>query len=360
MAELGNPFEGDDPTEPRVVFPRRRLSARDSLAVRILIAVSCIALTTLLVWLERDGYRDTGQGDEINVLDALYYATVTLSTTGYGDITPVSPAARLVNIFVLTPLRFVFLIVLVGTTIEVLTQAARQRSRVKRWRKHMKQHVVIVGFGVKGQAALRSLLAHGIDPSGVVVIANDRYEVAEATRRGVVGVVGDARNEQVLRDAGVQSSHQVIVAADQDDTAIMVTLRVRALAPNSTIVAAAREVSSAELLRQSGADRVIVHAESAGNLMGLSMLSGHVGEMVEDLLDMGRGLEVIEREISRGELGLAPADVQAEGELVLAVVRDGVMHRFDEGGVRVFQLGDRIVVIRPTPREPAPAAVVRT
>jgi voltage-gated potassium channel len=349
VAELGNPFEAEDPNEPRVIFPKRRLSARESLAVRILIALACVVITTVLVYVERDGYRDSGQEDEISWLDALYYATVSLSTTGYGDITPVSPLARLTNILLITPLRFLFLIVLVGTTIEVLTQAARQRSRVKRWRKHMKDHTVVVGFGVKGQAAMRSLLSHGVDPRSLVVIADDRYEVAEATRRGVTGVVGDARNEVVLRDAGVPMAARIIVAADQDDTAIMITLRVRAMAPGATIVAAAREASAADLLRQSGADRVITHAESAGNLMGLSLLSGHVGEMFEDLMDTARGLEVVERDIERAELGLAPSDVQsAEGELVLAVVRDGQVHRFDEGGIRVLQKGDRIVVIRRT------------
>ncbi len=210
----------------------------------------------------------------------------------------------------------------------------------------MKDHIVIVGFGVKGQAALRSLLTHGVDPDTLVVIADDRYAVAEATRLGVTGVVGDARSERVLLDAGVPTASQVIIAADQDDTAIMVTLRVRAMAPVATIVAAAREASAAELLRQSGADRVITHAESAGNLMGLSLLSANVGEMVEDLMDPGQGLEVVERPITRAELGLAPSDVEAEGELVLAVVREGQVHRFDAGVVRVFQKDDRVVVIR--------------
>jgi voltage-gated potassium channel len=97
--------------------------------------------------------------------------------------------------------------------------------------------------------------------------------------------------------------------------------------------------------------------------MGLSLLSQTVGEMVEDLMDAGAGLEIVERPITRAELGLAPADVQSEGELVLAVVRGGEVHRFDQSGVRVFQQGDRIVVIRRTEAEapggapvPAPGA----
>jgi voltage-gated potassium channel len=359
VAELGNLFDEETTAPSRVILPSRRLSARRSLGVRILIALSCLVFTAALVYLERDGYRDAAD-DSISILDAFYYATVSLSTTGYGDITPVSDEARLTNILVITPLRFIFLIVLVSTTVEVLTQAARERSRVNRWRKRMKDQTVIVGFGVKGQAALRSLIAHGLDPRTIVVIASDRYAVAEATRQGVTGVVGDARSEQVLRDAGVPESSRVIVAADQDDTAIMVTLRVRAMAPTATIVAAAREASAAELLRQSGADRVITHAESAGNLMGLSMLSGNVGEMIEDLMDTGRGLEVVEREITRAELGLAPADIQSGGDLVLAVVRGDQVIRFDQGAVRVFQPGDRVVVIRKASDAVAPPAAGTT
>ena len=346
VAELGNLFDEETSVESRVVLPNRRLSARRSLGVRIVIALSIVIFTTLLVYGEREGYADNGQDDGVSLADALYYSTVSLSTTGYGDIVPITTATRMVNVFVITPLRFLFLIVLVSTTVEVLTQAARERSRVNRWRKRMKDQTVIVGFGVKGQAALRSLIAHGLDPRTMVVVASDRYAVAEATRQGVSGVVGDARNEQVLRDAGVPEASRVIVAADQDDTAIMVTLRVRAMAPGATIVAAAREASAAELLRQSGADRVITHAESAGNLMGLSMLSANVGEMIEDLMDTGRGLEVVERPITRSELGLSPADIQSGGDLVLAVVRGDEVIRFDRGAVRVFQAGDRVVVIR--------------
>ncbi len=356
MAEMGDLFEDEGDQPSRVIFPSRRLSARRSLAVRIGIALSIVLVTTLLVYFERAGYADFGQDNGVSFTDALYYSTVTLSTTGYGDIAPVTTRTRMVNVLVITPLRFAFLIVLVSTTVEVLTQAARERSRVKRWRKRMKDQTIIVGFGVKGQASLRSLLAHGLDARTIVVVAADRFAVAEATRRGVTGVVGDARNEQVLRDAGVPEAKQIIVAADQDDTAIMVTLRVRAMAPTALIIAAAREASAAELLRQSGADRVITHAESAGNLMGLSMLSANVGAMIEDLMDTGRGLEVVERPITRAEMGLAPADVQAEGDLVLAVVREGAVIRFDQGGVRVLQPGDRLVVIRSAKDGPTPAA----
>ena len=82
------------------------------------------ALTVLVVYLGRDGYKDNN-GDGVSLLDAVYYATVSLSTTGYGDITPASDSARLINVIVITPLRLLFLIVLVGTTLELLTERSR-------------------------------------------------------------------------------------------------------------------------------------------------------------------------------------------------------------------------------------------
>lgn len=356
MAQRGAYFdESADSQEAVFQFPARRLSARDSLVLRLFIAVSCIVITTLLVYYEASGYKDANGEGQISWLDALYYATVTLSTTGYGDIVPVSEQARLINILIITPLRFVFLIVLISTTIEVLTQAARDRARIERWRKRMKNHVVIIGFGVKGKAALRTLLAHGVNPRELVVVAADRYSVAEATREGVTGIVGDARSERILTDAGVRAAARIVVAADQDDTAIMVTLRVAEMAPKTAvIVAAAREASAAELLRQSGAHHVITTAESAGNLLGLSLLSPTVGEIMEDLLDTGRGLEVVDREITRAELGRSPKDLTDTGEIVLAVVRAGKEYRFDEKGVRVFERGDRVVVIRRSNTAPGP------
>ncbi|MFC7571066.1 potassium channel family protein [Klenkia terrae] len=68
---------------------------------RVVIATVVLVATVLIVYFDREGYRDNN-GDELSLLDATYYATVSLSTTGYGDITPITPGARLVNILIIT------------------------------------------------------------------------------------------------------------------------------------------------------------------------------------------------------------------------------------------------------------------
>jgi voltage-gated potassium channel len=322
-----------------------------SIGVRIGIALLALAVTTIIVYSEQDCYQDRGAFTGLSWIDAFYYATVSLSTTGYGDITPVCESSRLVNALVITPLRFLFLIVLVGTTIEVLTRRTREQYRSHRWRSNVHDHTVIIGYGVKGRAAAQGLVDAGTPLTDIVVVARERSVVDEAARDGFVGVIGDARREEVLEDAAISHASRIVVATDQDDTSILITLTARRLNPNATIVAAVRESQNAEILRQSGANTVIPTAESAGRLMSLSLMSTAAGEIMEDLLDSGRGLEVVERDITRAELGLLTSDLDVTGQIVLAVVRQGTAHRFDTDGINRLQTGDRLVVIRHNPKD---------
>jgi voltage-gated potassium channel len=339
----------DTGAPPPLRFPERRFSPIRNIGVRIAIAGLALVVTTVVVYAEQDCYQDRGEMTGLSWIDALYYATVTLSTTGYGDITPVCESARMVNVLLITPLRFIFLIVLVGTTIEVLTQRTREQLRSNRWRNKVNDHTVIIGYGVKGRAAAQALVDAGTLRTEVVVVAADRRTIDEATRDGFVGVVGDARREEVLRDAAVERASRIVVATDEDDTTILVTLTARRLSPKATIVAAVREAQNTDILRQSGANNIVPTAESAGRLMGLSLLSTTAGELMEDLLDAGRGLEVAERDITREELGRDPFELDSSGQIVLAVVRNGVAHRFDANTIKRLESGDRLVVIRHNP-----------
>lgn len=343
----------------RLYLPNWNWSPIASVFFRIGLAFFAIAATTLLVWVQRDQYQDN-TGTPVNFIDALYFATVSLSTTGYGDITPATDQARLINILLITPLRLLFLIVLVGTTIEVLTARTRDEFRERRWRKKLKNHTVVIGYGVKGRSAVRMLLDNEVKPETIVVISHDPAAVEDATRPsrkdpsdpsselypGVAGILGDARREEVLTHADVPTAGRVIVTVDRDDVAVLVTLAVRKLAPHAKLVAAAREQASANVLKQSGADRVITTAEAAGRLLGMQLVHPLAGELMEDLLDPSEGLEVREREVGRAELGISPDQLAKTGEMLLAVERGDNIYRFNTDGLRVLQKGDKIVTIR--------------
>jgi voltage-gated potassium channel len=327
---------------PTVRLPEIDEPPHHAVIRRMLAAGAVLAATVLVVYLDRGGYRDSVDG-RVSLLDAVYYATVTLSTTGYGDVIPATPSARLVNVLVITPLRVLFLIILVGTTLEVLTKRTRDQWRLTKWRRKVQAHTVVVGYGTKGRSAIRALIADGTDPAQIVVIDPDPGQVAEANKAGLAAVLGDATRGEVLTQAEIAEASLVLVAAQRDDTAVLVTLTVRQQNATTPIVVAVRESENAPLLMQSGATSVVVSSEAAGRLLGLSALSPATGELFEDLLVPHKDLEMTERDLLPAEVG-RPARESAD--LVLAVIRDGKLHRFGEEPARMLLAGDRVVVVR--------------
>lgn len=326
-----------------IVLPARRSApALRQVGFRLLLALAVLVATTLIVWLDHEGYNDNAGGG-VSLLDAAYYATVTLSTTGYGDITPYSDTARLTNIFVITPLRVLFLIILVGTTLEVLTERTRQQWRLNRWRSTVREHTVVIGYGTKGRSAIDTLLLQGVRKEEIVVVDPQRKAVDQAAQHGLVAVLGDATRTDTLLRAGLPTAARVVVAPERDDTAALITLTARQLTRTATVVAAVREDENAPLLRQSGADVVVTSSSAAGRLLGMSMLSPHTGAVMEDLLTYGDGLDVVERPVTRAEAGRSPRECE---DLVVAVVRGRRVINYTEPEARTLQLTDRVIVIK--------------
>jgi voltage-gated potassium channel len=313
------------------------------LVQRIAIALGLIAFTAMIAYLDREGYRDAN-GTPVGLLDAFYYSTVSVTTTGYGDVTPVTDRARLLTTLLVTPARILFLIILVGTTLEVLAERTRAHYREKIWRRNLRDHVIVCGFGVKGRAAIATMLAHG-KAAGDIVVIDERAEAVEDARRGGhPGVVADASTSAALDAAGVRDANAVVVAPDRDDSAVLMTLTARELNPSARIVASVREAENAHLLEQGGADSVVISSGAAGRLLGHAVRSPRVVQVLEDLLSVGEGLDVTEREVTAEEAGRALSEVPAAAP-VIAVVRGDQVMRFDDARAARLQAGDRLVCL---------------
>jgi voltage-gated potassium channel len=301
--------------------------------------------TVLLVYFDRGGYVDNNDPTKaVSFTDSIYYTTVTLSTTGYGDIAPYEDGARMVNAFIITPARILFLVLLIGTTLEVLASQGREMFRVARWRRKMDEHVVVIGYGTKGRAAADTLVQNGFDRESVVVVDPNPIALEDAHADGLAIVTGDATRREVLRRAGVSRASQVIITTDRDDSTVLATLTVRQLNPTAYIVAAVREQDNVPLVRQSGADSVITSSDAVGRLLGLSSLSPTLGEVMEDLMTYGHGLEVAERDLLVSEVGRQPQQLPDQ---VIAVVRDEKVYRYFDPVVTQLARGDRLIVVRP-------------
>jgi voltage-gated potassium channel len=326
-----------------VQLPGEEVSPLAKIGRRVLIALALITFVAVVTYAERDGYTDP-EDDDVTLLDAFYYSTVSITTTGYGDIRPVTDSARLVTTVLVTPARVLFLVLLVGTTLEILAERSRQALRQARWRRRLKNHIIICGYGSKGRSAVRTLLGKGARPAEIVVI-DERHDARErAVADDLAAVAGSAASNFTLQEAGIRDARAVIVAVDRDDTAVLITLTAREHNPTATIVAAVREEENVHLLHQSGANAVITSSAAAGRLLGLSTETPQMTEVLEDLLTVGEGLDIVEREIGPDEAG--PIPPRAREAKLLAVVRGAELLRFDDERIGELRPGDQVIELR--------------
>ena len=163
--------------------------------------------TVLLVYFDRDGYVDNNDlarpGRRPRRLDLLHdrhpeHDRVRRHRAGRRR------HARLINAFIITPARIAFLVLLIGTTLEVLASQGRDMIRVARWRKNMGNHVVVVGYGTKGRSAVETLDQQRSGPrAGPHRRHRHRSRSHDAHADGLAVVMGDAtRRERAAAGRG--------------------------------------------------------------------------------------------------------------------------------------------------------------
>jgi voltage-gated potassium channel len=147
----------------------------------------------------------------------------------------------------------------------------------------------------------------------------------------------------VLRSAGVPSAQRVIVATGRDDASVLATLTARQLNQRAEIIVAVRESENVELVRQGGADTVVISSDAVGRLLGLATVSPALGNVLEDLISTGEGLEVAERDVLPREEGRTPRQLD---DVVIAVIRDESVLPYHSPAIGHLLRGDRVIVVR--------------
>jgi len=311
---------------------------------RFAFATGLLLIVTFITFFGRQGYVDNEHPNQLlTLVDSLYYATVTITTTGYGDIVPVTEAARLITTVVVTPIRVLFIVLLVGTTLQVLAEQSRFQFRLRKWQRDLSDHVVVCGFGIKGQAALDYIQSHNPDIDAVVIDETDTA-LEDANRHGLNGISGKSYDRQILDAARVSTAKFVIVALSSDEQSILTVLRVRELNETAKIVTSCKEEPNQELLKQSGADEVIVSSSSAGRILGMAAETPEAARVVNDLLTFGDGLDINERRIEVDGEELE----RNRNETAIAVIRGRRVHRPGDEVCSTLQAGDQVIYIDQT------------
>ena len=319
-----------------------------SLGWRALFVMALIVGVTLIVYFE-GGLKDERTGGHPGLWDCFYFAIVTITTVGYGDIVPVATSSRLVDALILTPVRFIVILTIFGTAYQLAIRRFQEGYRMKRVTSKLDGHVIICGYGATGRAAVNELLLQGAAREQIVVLDIDSATLDEASKQGLVCVVGDATREQVLESVAIERAAHVLVCPGRDDTAALITLTVRDLNPKAQVIAMCHENENVKLLERGGAHHIVNPAFAGGTLMAAATRRAHLVDTMEDILSVGGSLHLDERPAAADEVGKSPRELP--GLAVIRVYR-GERH-YDVKDLPALAEGDVLVYLRSV--EPAGA-----
>lgn len=318
---------------------------------RLVLVLLIIIFVTAILWLDRGGLEDTSHpGETLSPLDVFYFAVVTLTTVGYGDIVPVTPRARLIGTLIVTPARVFILIVFIGTAYQLALQRYREAFQMRRVREKLKDHIIICGYGVKGHSTVTELMAFGRKPEEIVIIDPDADAAEDAARDGFVSFRGDATGEAVLKAAAIETAESLIVDVDRDDSTVLICLTAKHLNPRLCVVAAAKEAENVPLIYRSGADVVVAPPVAGGRMLATATHLSHVPRFIDDIITFGRGLDFGEMEITAEDAGRTIDELPGlAGKLPVGAYHRGRRYAFDKLPMMRFDAGDVVIFLSSKP-----------
>lgn len=286
-----------------------------------------------------------------SAFDALYMTVTTVTTVGYREIYPLSKAGQ----------AFTLILILagVGTLFYVLGNLARfvlegeLQQVFGRYRsggkvKTFSHHYIVCGYGQMGQHICKELRAK---PYAVVIVEKNPDRVASAQRDGFVAVEGDATQDHVLVQAGVDRAKGLVSVVNTDVENLYIVLTARGLNKDLYIVARAGEEGSEQKLMRAGANRVSSPYLIGGMQVAQILLRPNVVDFLElatksEHLD----LQIEEITIEEGSRfdGKTPCECgldQDRGLIMVGIKRKNGHLEFNPGPQVMLEEGDTLIVL---------------
>lgn len=313
-----------------------------SLAWRVALVITMLLFVLAVHWFERDGLRDSHDG-HVSFNDVIYFTMVSITTTGYGDIVPVTDGTRTFDALVVTPIRIFFILIFLGTAYQFVLRRSWDKWVMAQIQERLRDHIVVAGFGTSGSEAVAELIARGTDPSCIVVIDPGVEALEEAEALGCAVLQADATRDKTLEAVRIAQAQVMIISAGRDDTSILICLTARHLAPGLKISVAVRAEDNELLARQAGATTVINPVSFAGLLLAGSAHGPNISDYIADLASSHGRVRLAEREARPEEFGKPLAEIGTG--LGVRVYRDGRPIGFWESECQALKAGDRIIEI---------------
>jgi voltage-gated potassium channel len=218
-------------------------------------------------------------------LDGLYMTIITITTIGYTEVEPLSPAGKVFNIFLILTSFSIFTYALAKLTQYItsgeMTLYLKTRKLMQSIDK-LSNHVIVCGLGRNGQEAAHTLKAHKVK----FVVIEKHFQNIHSWLEDDAGLLymhADATEDEVLVRAGIQRAKALIITLPEDADNVFIVLSARSLNPEIQIISRASHYGSLTKLKKAGADNVIMPDKIGGSHMATLVSKPDVIEFIEYL-----------------------------------------------------------------------------
>ena len=281
--------------------------------------------------------------------DGFYMVVTTFTTIGYQEVHPLSHAGRAFNVvLILAGVSLVFLAIgsLTQALLEFELQSFFGRRKMEREIARLSDHYIICGAGRVGRSAARELARR---PAPFVVVEQNEAKASRLDSEWLT-LVGDATQEQTLRDVHIERARGLVAATTTDATNLYIVLTARNLNPKLKIIARASEEDAEKHLLKAGADSVVSPYLFAGQRIAQSFLRPHVVTFLDTATThLGMDLEIGEIHVTEasafaGKTIESSRLRQDRGLIILAIKRAQQM-RFNPSPEDRIDAGDYLIAM---------------
>lgn len=307
-----------------------------------------LILTAALVLIGTSGYMII---EGWPVSDAIYMTIITLATVGYGEVHQVSGVGRIFTIFLIVAGVGYFMYV-VGLLVQFLVEDRIRvilgRRKLDKQIARLKDHYIICGYGRIGRVLAHYLTERYLN---VVIIEKNESRQAAMDDDGVLYLLGEATDENVLLRAGIKDAKGLITAVATDADNVFLTLIAKQLNPGLFIVARAIQNTAKRTLEAAGANKVISPYDLGARRMAHAILRPTVIKFLElAFADDNTDIQVEEIQVrSTSKLlnvALKDSGIRQKLDLIILTIKkaDGTMIFNPKADTRM-ETDDTLVVV---------------
>ena len=220
-------------------------------------------------------------------IDAIYMTVITITTVGFGEVRPLDAEAKIFTIILILTS-----VVIVGYAIKVITEYIITKNdieelKLKKMQKKidaLSNHIIICGYGRNGKQAAKKLL----DYKRSFVVIEAKKETVDKHQSDMVPFIhGNANEDEVLIQAGVERADCLISALPNDSDNVFVVLSARQINKNIRIISRASQETTYGKLKLAGANNVILPDKIGGDHMASLVVVPDLLEFIDNLSIVG-------------------------------------------------------------------------